>query len=139
MAAQKGRDMLLKVGDGATPTEAFTTVAGIRTKSFSINNESVDVTTGDSGTWRELLEGAGIKSASLSGDGVFTDNTTGETVRAAMFNGTIKNWTVLIPGFGTIKGKFQLSQCEYSGVHNGEVTYKISLDSAGALTWTALP
>ena len=73
MAAQKGDLLLLKVGDGAT-SETFTTVAGLRSTSLTVNKETVDVTTTDSTTkFRQLLAGAGTTSITVSGACVFTD------------------------------------------------------------------
>lgn len=137
MAAQKGSDLLIKIGDGGSP-ESFTSLAGLRTKSIRFNGETVDVTNSDStNKWRELLAGAGIKSAQLAGAGVFKDATTDETARASFFAGTIKNYQVVIPGFGTIEGAFQITQLEFAGEHNGEVTQSLQLDSAGELAFTA--
>lgn len=137
MAAQKGSDMLIKIGNNGTP-EAFTALAGLRTKTLAFNAETVDITNSDSANkWRELLEGAGIKSASLSGSGVFKDVASDETARAAFFAGAIKNYQVVIPSFGTIEGPFQISQCQYAGEHNTEVTYEISMESAGEITFAA--
>jgi TP901-1 family phage major tail protein len=138
MAAQKGSDMLVKIGDGGSPTETFTSLAGIRTKTLAFNAEQVDITNQDStNKWRELLAGAGIKSASLSGAGVFKDAAADETARAEFFAQAIKNYQVVIPSFGTIEGAFQLTQLQYAGEHNGEISYELSLESAGELTFTA--
>lgn len=138
MSAQQGRLMLLKIGDGQSPSEGFTSVAGLQSNKITLNNAAVDVTNADSANaWRELLAGAGIKNASVSGSGVFKDAACDETVRAAFFAGTISNWQIVIPSFGTVKGPFQISQLEYAGQHNGEETYNLSLDSAGELTWTS--
>ena len=41
MSGQKGRDVLIKIGDGGAP-EAFVTVAGVRAKTISLNARSVD-------------------------------------------------------------------------------------------------
>jgi len=137
MAAQKGSDLLIKVGDGATP-EVFTTVAGLRTKNLTLNTETVDITNSDSvNKWRELLEGAGIKSASASGSGVFKDSASESTLVTAKMAGTIKNYQIVTPGLGTFEGAFQISQLQFAGEHNGEVTYELSLESAGELDFTA--
>lgn len=137
MAAQKGSDLLIKVGDGASP-EVFTALAGLRSKTIKFNSETVDVTNQDSANkWRELLEGAGIKSATLTGSGVFKDAASDETVRAAFFAQTIKNYQVIIPDFGTIEGPFQISDLQYGGDHNKEVPIDLTLESAGELTWQA--
>ena len=75
MAAQKGSAMLMKVGNAGSP-ETFTTIAGLRSTSLTVNNESVDVTNKDSSNNRTLLAEAGVQSISVSGSGVFTDGAT---------------------------------------------------------------
>jgi TP901-1 family phage major tail protein len=137
MAAQKGRDLLLKVD--ATGGGSYQTVAGLRASSLSFNAESVDSTSQESvGAWRELLAGAGLKSAALRGQGIFKDAASDATVRGYFFNGTIVNWQAVIPDFGIVQGLFQVTALEFSGRHDGEVSFEMSLESAGALTFTAV-
>jgi TP901-1 family phage major tail protein len=137
MAAQNGKDLLIKVdltGDGQ-----FVTIAGLRATRISFNAESVDVTSLESqGGWRELLAGAGVKTAAISGAGVFKDDSTDERTRQIFFDGETPDYQVIIPDFGTVEGSFQLTSIEYVGNHNGEATYEMALASAGALTFTAV-
>jgi TP901-1 family phage major tail protein len=137
MAVQSGKDLLLKVdltGDGT-----FETVAGLRATRISFNAETVDVTSLESaGGWRELLGGAGVRSAAISGSGVFRDANTDERTRQIFFDGEIPDFQVIIPDFGIVEGPFMISSIEYAGSHNGEATYEISLASAGELTFVAL-
>lgn len=136
MAAQRGKDLLLKVDE--TGSGSFATVAGLRTRGLAFNAASVDVTNADSANeWRELLAGSGIKTARLSGSGIFKDAASDETVRDYFFNGLIRDWQVVIPDFGTVEGAFQITALEYSGGHDSEVTFEIALESAGALTFAA--
>ncbi|MGJ8610792.1 MAG: phage major tail protein, TP901-1 family [Octadecabacter sp.] len=136
MVAQNGKDLLIKIdmtGDGL-----FETAAGLRATRVSFNAETVDVTSLEStGGWRELLGGAGVKSASISGSGVFKDDSTDERVRAIFFNGETPDFQVIVPDFGTIEGPFLVSSIEYAGSHNGEATYEMSLTSAGEITFVA--
>ncbi len=137
MAAQKGRDLLLKVD--STGAGVFVSVAGLRNRNLSLNARPVDITNADSvNGWREILEGAGIKSASLSGTGVFRDDAADETVRGYFFNGTLRNWQLIVPTFGIIQGAFQITALEYAGEYDGEVTYSLALESAGALSFTVI-
>ncbi len=137
MAVQKGKDLLIKMD--MTGGGDFEAVAGLRATRISFNAETVDTTNLDSqGGWRELLAGAGVKSASLSGSGVFRDAATDERARAAFFAGDIPQMQVIIPDFGAIEGAFQITSIEYAGAYNGEATYELSLASAGALSFTAL-
>ncbi|MCU0801101.1 MAG: phage major tail protein, TP901-1 family [Rhodobacteraceae bacterium] len=137
MAVQSGKDLLIKLdqtGDGN-----FQTIAGLRATRISFNAETVDVTSLESeGGWRELLAGAGVRSATISGSGVFRDAATDERARAIFFNSEVPDFQVIVPGFGVVEGPFQLTSLEYAGNYNGEATYELSLASAGVLTFTAL-
>ncbi len=137
MAAQKGSAMLLKVDISGTAT----TVAGLRSTSITMNDEAVDVTTKDSSGLRQLLGGGGVQSFSASGSGVFTDQPSEAAVRTAFdaqrTAGTFTDFDVVVPGFGTFAGPMMISSIEYSGEYNGEVTYSISLESAGTFAFTA--
>ncbi|MGX5732827.1 phage major tail protein, TP901-1 family [Bosea thiooxidans] len=135
MAAHKGKDLLLKAADG----EAFVTVAGLRARQIAFNAETVDVTHAESaGRWRELLAGAGVRRASISGSGIFKDEASDALVRQTFFDGAIRSWQVVVPDFGTVEGPFQLTSLEYRGDHAGEVTFDLSLESAGPLSFTTL-
>ncbi|MCX7299284.1 MAG: phage major tail protein, TP901-1 family [Rhodobacterales bacterium] len=137
MTAQNGKDLLVKIDmNGAG---LFETVAGLRATRISFNAASVDVTSLEStGGWRELLAGAGVKTATISGSGIFKDQDTDERARQIFFNGEMPSFQVIIPDFGTIEGPFQITSIEYAGSHDGEATYELSLASAGAVTFTAL-
>jgi len=137
MGAQNGKDLLIKVdmtGDGQ-----FETIAGLRATRVSFNAESVDVTSLESqGGWRELLSGAGVKSAAISGAGVFKDAGTDERARQLFFDGEVPDFQVIIPDFGIVEGPFQVTALEYAGSHDGEATYEMSMESAGVLVFTAV-
>ena len=137
MGAQNGKDLLIKLD--MTGGGQFETIAGLRASRISFNAESVDVTSLESqGGWRELLGGAGVKSAAISGSGIFKDETTDERARQIFFDAEIPSFQVIIPDFGIVEGPFQVTSIEYAGSHNGEATYELSMASAGALSFTAL-
>jgi TP901-1 family phage major tail protein len=132
MAVQAGKDLLIKV-DMSTDGN-FETIAGLRATRISFNAEAVDVTALDSaGGWRELLAGAGVRSAAISGSGVFRDAATDERARQLLFDGLTPDFQVVIPEFGVVQGPFQVTSLEYAGQLNGEATYELSLASAGQL------
>jgi TP901-1 family phage major tail protein len=138
MPYQKGSEMLLKMDTAVSGGPTYTSVAALQTKDYSVSSDTVDVTNQDSpNKWRELMPGAGIKRAAVSGRGVFNDSATENAVLATVLNGTIKLWQVIIPGLGTFQGLFQVTQCQYTGEHAGEVQYNIRLESAGEQTYTA--
>ena len=135
MSAQKGKDLLVKISDGAG---GFTTVAGLRTRRLAFNAETVDITNAESSNrWRELLDGAGVKRASITGRGLFKDAATDAAMRQTFFDGSVLDYQIVIPDFGTVQGPFQLTNLEFAGEYNGEVTYDVSMESAGELTFTA--
>ena len=137
MAAQKGRDLLLKVD--STGTGTYVTVAGMRSNSLAFNAETVDATSQESaGAWRELLAGAGLKTAALRGQGIFKDASSDATIRGYFFNASILNWQVVIPDFGIVQGLFQITALEFAARHDGEVTFEMALESAGLLTFTVI-
>lgn len=135
MAAQRGRDILLKIEDEGG---AFVSVAGLRARTISLNARTVDATDSDSaGQWRELLAGAGVKSAAVSGQGIFRDAASDALIREAFFEQTAKAWQLVVPGFGTLSGPFVVAALEYAGEHEGEASFALSLASAGAIGFSA--
>jgi TP901-1 family phage major tail protein len=135
MAKFKGRNFKIKAGDGADP-EVFTIVANMRSTGASINEDLVDVTDKDGEGFRELLEGAGVMSMSLTGSGVMSDAATVALMMQRKMDRTIDNYQVV--GFGgVIEGAFLIQSFELAGEHNGEQTYTIKLESSGEFTYTA--
>ena len=133
MVAQKGKDLLLKIDDGGS----FVTVAGLRSKRIAFNSETVDITDADSaGRWRELLAGSGVQRAAVSGSGIFKDAQSDALMRQRFFAGEIADWQLAVPDFGTVEGPFQITSLEYTGSHDGEVTFEVALESAGAIGFT---
>jgi len=137
MTAQRGKDMLVKIGDGGAP-ENFTTVAGLRTKTISLNAREIDATHAESNGWRELLGAAGVRQASVAGAGVFLNDAAAELIRSTFFAGTIRTFKLVIPGLGELSGPFLIANLDYSGDHDGEATVSLALASAGAVAFAAV-
>ncbi len=133
MAAQKGRNFLLKQGTAA----AGTTLAGLRVTSFTKNNESVDITNKDSAGWQTLLEGAGTMSCEIGAEGVFTNAAVEHTVRGYAMSDSINAFGLLFGDGDQLDGSWQISSYERAGAYNGEETYRLTLKSSGALVWTS--
>lgn len=132
MAVEKGSAFLLKVGDGAS-TPAFTTVAGLRTTQMSIAGETVVITNKGSGGWRELLSGAGTRSVSVSGAGVFTGSAAEARLKSNALAGLLDDYQLSFESGDRMQGKFLISRLDYAGDFNGERTYTIALESSGAV------
>ena len=129
---EKGSAFLLKVSDGA-PVPVYATVAGLRTTNLSIASESVVVTNKGSGGWRELLSGAGVRSVSVSGAGVFTGSDAESRVKTAALGGVIDDYEVSFESGERLRGKFLVSRLDYAGDFNGERSYTLALESSGAV------
>jgi len=133
MAGQKGRDILLKISDGAG---GWVTLAGIRASRIQLSAALVDATSADSPeAWRELLAGAGAKTAKVTGRGVFKDAASDARMRAVFFAGEAPDWQFILPDFGTLEGAFQVSELSWSGEHDGEAEFSVTLESAGLVTF----
>ncbi len=132
MAAEKGSAFLLKVGDGGSPV-GFATVAGLRTTQLSINGEMVAITSKDSGGWRELLSGAGVRSVSVSGAGIFTGSAAETRLKGNALSGALDDYRLSFEGGETLTGRFLVTRLDYAGDYNGERNYTLSLESSGVV------
>ena len=132
MPAEKGSAFLLKVGNGASPV-VYATVAGLRTTQLSINGELVAITSKDSGGWRELLSGAGVRSVSVSGAGVFTGSTAETRIKGNALSGALDDYRLSFESGDTMTGTFLVTRLDYAGDFNGERSYTLSLESSGAV------
>ena len=130
MTAQKGSAFLLKIGDGAQPP-AYETVAGLRTTQMSINGDTVVVTHKDSGGWRDLLSGAGVRSVSVSAAGIFLGSDAEASIRAHALAGTVEDYELSFEDGQRLQGRFLVQRLDYSGDFNGERNYTLQLESSG--------
>ena len=132
MGAEKGSAFLLKVGNGGEPP-VFATVAGMRTTQMSVNGEAVNVTSKDSGGWRELLSGAGVRSISVAASGIFTGSAAEIRLKSNALAGLIDDYELSFESGERLRGRFLVTRLDYSGDYNGERNYALSLESSGAV------
>lgn len=132
MAAQKGRTMIVSAGTSGSNTD----IAGFQAHTMTLNNETVDVTNKGSSGYRELLEGAGTQTLSISGNGVFLDSASEETLRSNAFSDSIDAYTLEFPNGDTLECNFQISNYERSGEHNGAENFSCTFESSGQWTYT---
>jgi TP901-1 family phage major tail protein len=130
MPIERGSAFLLKVGDGGVPP-TYATVAGLRTTQLSINGETVVVTNKGSGGWRELLSGAGVRSVSVSGAGVFTGSAAETRLKGNALAGVLDDYELSFESGERMRGRFLVSRLDYAGDFNGERSYTLSLESSG--------
>ncbi len=130
MVMEKGSGFLLRIADAGG---AYTTVAGLRTTQLSINGEAVNVTNKGSGGWRELLSGAGVRSVSIAGAGVFTGSTAEAAIQGHALAGTIAPYEVMFESGAKLRGRFLVARLDHAGDFNGERQYTLALESSGAV------
>ena len=130
MGAERGSAFLLKIGDGAQPP-AYSTVAGLKTTQLSVNGDPVVITNKDSGGWRELLTGAGVRSVSVAASGIFTGSAAETRVRSLALGGAIEAYELSFESGEKMRGQFLVTRLEYAGDFNGERNYTLALESSG--------
>jgi TP901-1 family phage major tail protein len=132
MPAEKGSAFLLKVGDGAA-APVYSTVAGLRTTQLSINGDAVVITNKGSGGWRDLLSGAGVRSVSVSGAGVFTGSASEVRIKNNALSGLVDDYELSFESGERLRGRFLVTRLDYAGDFNGERSYTMALESSGAV------
>jgi TP901-1 family phage major tail protein len=130
--AQKGRSMAIQIADGASPS-VYTTIGGMRTKSMTVNNETVDITTDDEAPWQTLLGDAGIRSCAMSGSGVFDDGAQVNSLEDLAFSGALQEFKMTFANGDHIDGYFAVTSFEYTGEHNGAQMFNASFASSGTI------
>lgn len=134
-----GAPVAIDADGTGTSVEYFQQIAGLRTSSFSFEGEAIDITNHDSSQWKEILDQAGIRGVSLSGEGVFVDEGTFAQCRTIALGQTLKNWRICVNVDGDFWGGcFKLTSMEQSGEYNAESTYSLSMESSGAVTYTTV-
>ena len=138
MTAYKRRDIRIRIGTTAEAAayDNYTTLSGICSSMIACNRENVDITNNDSGGARKLLAGAGGKSMTITGTGNFTDSTSWTTINTAFDAQAHYNFEMLIPDFGSLRGKFAVTRLEYLGKRDGDVLYSVTLESSGDTMFT---
>lgn len=124
--------MTASIGRSYVVKKNGTAIAGVRTKSLSINHEPVDITTDDEDGFRTLLSEVGESSFELSVDGVTKDSVLFDAATGSASK-LLTDVTIEHPN-GTISGDVYLSSYEETGAYNDAVTFSATFQSSG--TWT---
>ncbi|MET0178973.1 MAG: phage tail protein, partial [Novosphingobium sp.] len=101
------------------------------TTQMSINGDTVVVTSKDSGGWRELLSGAGVRSVSVTASGIFLGSAAEEQIRGNALAGLLDGYELSFEDGQKLRGKFLIQRLDYSGDFNGERNYSVNLESSG--------
>ena len=134
MTDYKGKDFLLKLGTASSGT----TIADCRTHSLKVNNEQVAITNKSSNGYRTYLEGAGVKSLSVTFGGLVSSDTGFETFQGYAFANSINAMGLAGLGDGdTIDASWAITSLELTGDYNGAQTFTATIESSGTYSLTA--
>ena len=137
--AKRGRDFLLKANiDGVSPPN-WQTLGGLRATGFTVNGEDVDVTNKDDEGWQKRLSGAGVRSMSITADGIYQNLASDKFVRRASFDQTIEEFLLVNQDGDELEMCGQISTYTRSGNHDGAETFEISIQSHGKPDYREAP
>jgi TP901-1 family phage major tail protein len=134
MSAFVGRKAVLSFG---TPLVA---IAALQTKTMTLGNEVIDVTSDDDLGFRKLLDDPATKTLDISFEGVTKDVVSLNSLITLSMSGTdiVDNFSILFPAIGTMAGTFAVTSFEVGATYNEGSTFSCSIQSAGTFTWTAI-
>jgi len=140
MAAQQGRELLLKIHDEseALPGGNYEIIGGFKTNNFGINGQAIDISNKDSNGFKETLEGGGQISLTFDGNGVFLDDAAFKRTHDHMLAQTHPNCIIIIPDFAQYTGKFAITGFTMAGNDGDAISYNISFESTGPIAVTTI-
>lgn len=112
----------------------YTAIGGFTARSITLNNAPVEFTNANSNHWREMLSGAGIRSAEISGSGVFVNDAGIKMMLAAVIDGTLKDMQFELPGVIRFTGWWSITSCDLQTSHDTADSYNFAASSSGAIT-----
>lgn len=135
MAAESGLKVLLKVGDGGTPTEVFTVLAGQQNTTMGGSTNIADITDKSNNGWELGL--ATTRSGKVSCSGVAKwDAQLARLEKQWLAGDTVNCECVLNAAGDKYAGPFYVASFEISGETKDATKYSIELQPAAALTRT---
>ncbi len=133
MTASAGKDMMIRIGDGASPTESFTALDGVQVTRMKLTQEAVDTDAVRSSGWIERLAAA-ERSLMLRAEGVYTDSAAEQMLQAAAMAGQVKNMQLTFGNDDVLSGAFIITGFEREGEVGDVESYALELVSAGTIT-----
>lgn len=121
--------------EAVMPVDIFKNVGGIRGKSVSLSSEGIDITNQDSDQWQTMLDGAGIRSSEISGDGVYTNETMAKALEDDFLANALTCLAIVEAKSGRVYvGCYKVTSLEIGGSYDGEGTMSVSASSSGPVT-----
>lgn len=135
MAAQAGKDMLVEVN---TTDTTYVVIGGVRQIRKRGGRNTIDVTTASSTNLdRVLMDGGGVYAETISVSGVFEDDAAVALVESLSRTGALKSYKMTVPDYGVYEADYQVADFEHSSQYDGTVEFSLTLESSGAITFTA--
>lgn len=137
-SARSSHGTLLKVGDGGTPTEVFTTIAEVKDisgPSLTLNTE--EVTSHDSNGWKESIPTL-LEAGEVSFDINYSKQTTQTYLRSAQAARTRLNFQIVWPLVPTETASFSglVTGFEFSAPVEGILTASVTIDISGQIVYS---
>ncbi len=135
MAAQKGSEVTLHIGDGGDP-ESFSLVGGLLNMDFSFSTKIIDSTNILSGQWRDIIDNEGQRSITIDASGRYMGSTTENQLRIAAFTNKLTSFEIHFGSGDVLSGTFKVMDYNRSGAIKNAESYSISLESSGEILYT---
>jgi TP901-1 family phage major tail protein len=129
MAGHNGRELVIDWDS--------VTLVGVRTRTFSITNDYVDVTTDDDNGWRTLLADPGLRSVEVTAGGICSNQVLIAEIMKANITGEPLDVELPTATGAKLAGTFVVSSFEGSGDHDGAYEFSVTFMSSGVVTYTA--
>lgn len=119
---------------------AGTKIAGIQSKTATVNKEGVDITSDDDSLYRTFLGGgSGSKSIEFAADGVSKDDVLRDIAFNPATDNLLTNVTMHFEDGKILTCDWLLQPFVYKGEMNGAIMFECTFSSSGAWTWTDAP
>jgi TP901-1 family phage major tail protein len=121
--------------NAAAAINGYKTIGGLRSSSLSFNADAIDVSNHGSNQWKNLKSGAGMRSVSVSGSGVYTNASNYRAMENSAIANSLVSLAFLDIDAGRIySGSFKITSIEASGEYDGEAAFSMSADSSGTVS-----
>jgi TP901-1 family phage major tail protein len=137
MAAGAGKNVLLKVDTAGGSPQSYTTLSGQRVTNWTINGQTVDITSKDDNGWQQVLDQGGVRSLEVDVQGIFKDAAEEEVVRQAAFANQIIWWMFTLPNGDSLEFQAKPENYQRGGEYDNAETYSFALRSHATPLYTA--
>ncbi len=134
-ATLTGAALIMNATSAVVEALVFRNLGGLRSKEFALSSEAVDITNVSSDEWSSMLDGAGVRSASMSGSGVWTNEPVFQEFFQDFLNNRLTCLALIDAKAGRVyEGCFKITELSVSGDYDAEGQYSVSAESSGPVT-----